>query len=210
LPNPFADPGIAANYENWYQTTGRRADYQEKSLLAWLLTHFPGAHTILEVGCGSGHFTRWFSAQGILTVGLDVSVNMILAAKSINGQKLLLGNALHLPFPSKSFDITAMITTLEFLPDPAWSLAEALRIARKGVILGVLNRQSSLGHQYKRSGDHIWDFAQFYSPGELKQMINKITGHGVKIFWRTTLWPFGFGSLPLPWGGFIGMGAIVL
>jgi hypothetical protein len=56
--NPFVDPALVAGYETWYQTTGRRADRLEKELLAWLLARFPSAGTLLEVGCGSGHFTR--------------------------------------------------------------------------------------------------------------------------------------------------------
>jgi hypothetical protein len=38
-----------------------------------VLAIFPQARTILEVGCGTGHFTRWFSEQGVQAVRLDIS-----------------------------------------------------------------------------------------------------------------------------------------
>ncbi|MBN1135320.1 MAG: hypothetical protein JXM73_01975, partial [Anaerolineae bacterium] len=57
--NPFANLGLASGYEAWYETTGRRADRLEKALLKQLLARFPQASSLLEVGCGTGHFTRW-------------------------------------------------------------------------------------------------------------------------------------------------------
>jgi ubiquinone/menaquinone biosynthesis C-methylase UbiE len=203
--NPFINAEIAASYETWYQTIGRRADLQEKALLKWLLSGFPRARTILEVGCGTGHFTRWFGGLGLEAVGLDLSRPMLDEAVSLSGPVYLQGEALILPFVSKPFDLVALITTLEFLPDPLQGLVEALRVVRQGLILGVLNADSRLGQRYKREGGPIWEAARFCTPAELKRMVLRITGEKVKIIWRTTLWPFWPGALPLPWGGFIGM-----
>lgn len=203
--NPFADPEIAASYENWYLTSGRQADHREKALLKWLLAIFPRARTVLEVGCGTGHFTRWLDGLGLQVVGLDLSPAMLKEALGWGRQVYLRGDALALPFLSKSFDLVALITTLEFLPHPRQALAEALRIARQGLLLGVLNAESHLGRQYKRAGGPIWESARFFTPWELKRMILEISEDKVRVVWRTTLWPFWPGALPLPWGGFIGM-----
>ena len=62
------DEGMAQSYESWYEGEGRRADILERELLNRFLQRFPGVRTILEVGCGTGHFTRWFDAQGLWTV----------------------------------------------------------------------------------------------------------------------------------------------
>jgi ubiquinone/menaquinone biosynthesis C-methylase UbiE len=203
--NPFADSEIAAGYEAWYQTTGRRADGQEKALLKWLLAGFSWARTILEVGCGTGHFTRWFSELGLQAVGLDRSRAMLDEAVCLSSPVYLQGDALVLPFVSNSFDLVALITTVEFLPDPIQALAEALRVVRQGLILGVLNAESRLGREYKLAGGPIWEVARFFTPDELKRMILEITGQKARVIWRTTLWPLCPGVLPLPWGGFIGM-----
>jgi ubiquinone/menaquinone biosynthesis C-methylase UbiE len=203
--NPFADPEIAGGYETWYLTIGRGAEQQEKALLKWLLARFHFAKSILEVGCGSGHFTRWFIELGMQVVGLDLSRPMLEEAKNLGDLAYLQGNALMLPFLSNSVDLVTLITTLEFLSDPYQALAEAIRVARQGLVLGVLNAQSHLGRQYKHKGGPIWDAARFFTPEELKRMILEIVGRGVSVIWRTTLWPLCPGALPLPWGGFIGM-----
>lgn len=203
--NPFADPALVDGYEGWYETTGRRADHLEKALLQWLLSHFPEANTLLEVGCGTGHFTRWFRSQNLQAVGLDASAPMLAEARRLDGLSYVQGDALALPFPDRGFDIVALITALEFVPDPTLALAEALRVSRFGLILGVLNRQSLLGRQLKRTGGPVWEAARFFSPAELSRAVRLASEDALAVDWRTTLWPLWPGMLPLPWGGFIGM-----
>ncbi len=69
--NPFDDGEVAARYEGWYAGPGRRADFLEKRLLGKMLAGFPHARTALEIGCGTGHFTRWLAAQKLAATGLD-------------------------------------------------------------------------------------------------------------------------------------------
>jgi hypothetical protein len=92
------------------------------------------------------------------------------------------------------------------LPDPARALAEALRVARYGLILGVLNRQSLLGRKLRNEGGLVWGAARFFTPAGLIQFVRRAAaGKRIEIVWRTTLWPVWPGELPLPWGGFIGL-----
>jgi len=203
--NIFANPKITSDYEIWYQTIGGQADKQEKALLKRLLRVFSTVDSVLEVGCGTGHFTRWFNQQGMQVIGLDLSRAMIEEANRLGSSLLLQGDAIKLPFASNFFEIIALITTLEFLPDPIAVLSEVHRVARKGLILGVINRQSCLGRKYKRSKSPIWKSAHLFTPGELKQLIQQAVREEAEIIWRTTLWPIWPASLPLPWGGFIGM-----
>lgn len=157
--NPFADSATVASYEAWYQTTGRRADRLERALLGRLLTDFPGASTVLEVGCGTGRFTRWFKEGSLQAVGLDLSRPMLVEASRLGSRPCVCGDGMVLPFSGGAFDLVALVTTLEFMPDPVQALTEALRVARCGLILGVLNRQSVLGRQLKREGGPIWEAA---------------------------------------------------
>jgi ubiquinone/menaquinone biosynthesis C-methylase UbiE len=144
LINPFKDPDTVTSYEAWYETVGRRADRLEKRLLRRLPARFPRAHTLLEVGCGTGHFTRWFCEQGLWTAGLDVSPAMLAEAVRLDSPPCVLGDGLTLPFATGAFDLSVLITTLEFVANPVQVLVEAMRISRYGLILGVLNRQSLL------------------------------------------------------------------
>ncbi|HSC94417.1 MAG TPA: class I SAM-dependent methyltransferase [Burkholderiales bacterium] len=205
--NPFDDPALARRYQEWYATKGRRADILEKELLGKLLRLFPRAHSVLEVGCGTGHFTRWLAERGLDAVGVDISEPMLNEARRMGGPRYLPGDAHALPFADRSYDVAALITTLEFVADPARALAEAVRVARQGLLLGVLNRWSLVAARYRSSGKAMWKCARFFGAGELALLAQRAAGpRAGEIVWRTTLWPIpGVRDLPLPWGGFIGM-----
>jgi len=204
--NPFADPTFVEGYEDWYSTLGQRADRLEKKLLAWLLDAFNDAHTILEVGCGTGHFTRWFESRGMFPVSLDLSRMMLRKASRWSMLLAVEGDAVHLPFKDDAVDLVAMITTLEFIEAPMAALQEARRVASQGMLLGVINREGWVGRSYRRKGGAPWTSAHFYTPGELIRMLNALNRPTSAPFWQTTLWPFLPWALPLPGGGFIGMG----
>jgi hypothetical protein len=90
-----------------------------------------------------------------------------------------------------------------------------LRVARCGVVLGVLNRWSLLGLQRRLAGlfrPTIYDAAHFYGVGELKRLATgSIAGERVRAVWRSTLFPrcWPWQQTRLPWGGFIGMALVV-
>ena len=208
--NPFLDPALARGYEEWYETAGRRADRQEKAILRWALGHFPGARSILEVGCGTGHFTRWFAEQGFEAVGADISMPMLKEAIERGSGCYVLADAAALPFAAGAFDLVAFVTAVEFIPDVETALREAARLARRGLVLGVLNAASLLGWQRKRSGLPLWRVARFFRVDELEVLLGRSLGRRLaRVAWRTTLWPCYRGALPLPWGGFIAMVAIL-
>ena len=211
------DKQVAAHYEAWYEAPeGRRADALEKASLRRLLEGFAGARghstseRVLEVGSGTGHFTRWLAQQGLAAVGLDLSAAMLAQAQALDGVSLVQGDACRLPFADDTFDLIALITTLEFLERPREALAEALRVSRQGLILGVLNRWSLLGLRRWLAGllrPTVYDAAHLYSVGELERLVRSVAGQEATITWHTTLFPRGWPRprSALPWGGFIGM-----
>jgi ubiquinone/menaquinone biosynthesis C-methylase UbiE len=104
-----------------------------------------------------------------------------------------------LPFSNATFDLVALITTLEFVADPVQALGEALRVCRLGLLLGTVNRQSLLGWQLTKEEGSIWDAAHFFTPAELTHLVRRATtGRRIEVVWRTTLWPGYLGALPLP------------
>jgi ubiquinone/menaquinone biosynthesis C-methylase UbiE len=172
-----------------------------------LLGDFPNAATVLDIGCGTGHFSRWLSDQGLRVVGVEISPAMLEARSRTGGVSYVLGDALALPFADASFDLAVFVTTLEFVNDTGWALREAIRVAKAGLLLGILNRRSLLAVKRKASGKPPWDMARFFSPHELAVLVSAAAGSRMsRTRCRTTLWPLPcLGSLPLPWGGFIGM-----
>ncbi len=205
------DEEVASGYEAWYETPeGRQADALEKAALQRLLQRFPDAHSVLEVGAGTGHFTRWLSEEELTAVGLDLSAAMLTEAQRLDGVTWIQGDAYRLPFAPGAFDIVALITTLEFLSRPREALSEGLRVARQGLLLGVLNRWSPLGIKRRLAGlfqPSVYDEACFYSVRELEGLLRSVADKRAQLVWETTLMPDGWPKW-LPhwrWGGFIAM-----
>lgn len=203
----------AARYEPWYATPrGRRADRSERALLAWLLEWFPGAHRVLEVGCGTGHFTRWLTARGYAAIGLDRSPAMLREARSLaRGAPLLLADAHRLPLRDGAVEISALITALEFLEHPERALAESMRVARRGLVLVVLNR-CSLGALSRRWGPQsrgsLLAGARDFSRPRLRDALEGAAGGRLlEMRWSSTLLPrpLDRALVPLPVGDVLGV-----
>ena len=122
----------------------RGADLIEKKLLTKLFSKFPDARNVLEVGCGTAHFTRWMDSNlGLESFGVDTSKAMLSEAKKRwLGGALLQSDGCRLPFKDKSVDIVFFMTSLEFMPDSATAIKEAARVANKGIIFGLMNKNS--------------------------------------------------------------------
>ena len=207
------DEQVAPFYESWFDTpAGQRADRLEKATLGRVLAALGPPGSALEVGCGSGHFARWLAGQGWRVVGLDHSAPMLAQARTHDALPLVQGDALALPYPEQAVDVVAMVTVLEFLPDPRAALAEAWRVARRGLLLGVLNRLSPVAWMRRLESlfrPNIYNTACFYGPWELARLVRATAGRPVNLSWTTTLWPRGLPleGGPLPGGAFIALAA---
>lgn len=207
------DDRIAPFYESWFDTPeGQRADRLEKAALGRALAALGPPGTLLEIGCGTGHFARWLAEQGWRVVGLDHSAPMLAQARARGGPPAVLGDAAALPFPDGSFAAAALITVLEFLPDARAALAAAWRAARRGLLLGVLNRSSPVAWARRiesRFRPDVYNTARFYGPRELARLVRETAGRPVEVTWTTTLWPrwLPLEGGPLPGGAFIALSA---
>jgi ubiquinone/menaquinone biosynthesis C-methylase UbiE len=205
---------IVETYESWYDGKYKRADKLEKALLKKLLNILPYAESLLEVGCGTAHFTRWFESLGLECYGLDLSNTMLKKAKNLWPNKpLLQGESAHLPFKDASFDIVAFITCLEYMPDPIKVLSEAFRVARKGIILGLMNKWSlpTIRRiiQVKMGRNPYYRGAKFYSILGIKRILKDAVRGTYNIsYWRTTVFPKILGDMEsslIPFGAFLGV-----
>jgi len=117
---------------------------QEFSSIMKLFTPLNG-QTLLDVGSGSGFFSRCFNDVGLTVTGYDASYEMNYYACTKNASiNFIQGDATDLPFADEQFDYSAAITSLCFVENPQQALAEMWRVSRKTVILGLLNRHSLL------------------------------------------------------------------
>ncbi|MFQ3621110.1 MAG: class I SAM-dependent methyltransferase [Spirochaetales bacterium] len=166
----------ARNYEDFYRTPyGERMDAVEKEAVQELLSIVPlqkrGA--LLEVGCGTGHWTEFFVNEGFRVTATDPSSGMLSVAKgkSLPGTTFISAPAEQLPFPDDSFPVVAAITVFEFVEDTEKAVSEIGRVLRKeGWFLGgFLNAGSEIGRQ--KNSDPILRHARLFTLPEIEQLL---------------------------------------
>jgi len=141
-------------YDAWYRTPrGAWIGETEYRLLHRLLAPSPG-ETLIDVGCGTGYFTRQFARAGYAVTGIDPDREMLRFARNhaAAGETYLLADARRLPFPDRAFDLCVSVTALCFIRDEARAMAEMLRVTRRRIAIGLLNRYSLLYLEKGRSG----------------------------------------------------------
>jgi ubiquinone/menaquinone biosynthesis C-methylase UbiE len=206
---------VAHAYETWYDTPrGQRADQAERVLLEWLVGQGPGAQTLLEVGCGTGHFAAWLERRHHRVVGLDRAPAMLAELHRRHPElPVVLGDGHALPFRDGAVDVTVFVTTLEFLEQPVVALREAVRVSRRGLAILALNRWS-LGGLSRRWGPGrrgtIRSHAHDLTIRSLRDLVRTAAGRRLTgLRWASTLFPDGLWAWRsrAPLGDIIGIGA---
>jgi ubiquinone/menaquinone biosynthesis C-methylase UbiE len=189
-------------------------DEAERALLDRLLLTVPSARSALEVGCGTGHFTRWLAQRLPRVIGIDRSPAMLAQAARLDPRvPVVVGDAHTLPFGDRSLDLVVLVTALEFLNAPDQALAEAVRVARQAIIPVVLNRWS-LGGLSRRWGAQsrkpILSQAHDYSLSGLRAAVRRAAGPRLSgLTWRSAVFPRGMGwaAAAIPAGDVLGIAA---
>ena len=124
---------------------GRWSSLAAQKFLKWLSPK----HGLkwLDVGCGSGALSE-SATNGYKPIGLiaiDQSEEFVLTTqRRLNSNAICkVGNALDLPIEDSSVDLTVSGLVLNFIPNVQKSLAEMMRVTRKGGSVAV----------------YIWDYA---------------------------------------------------
>lgn len=201
-------------YDAWYDSPrGRWIGDVEFELLCRHLDTHPGK-SLLDVGCGTGWFTRRLAAAGFDVTGLDVDADALDFARerSDHGIAYVEGDACRLPFPDQSFDQVISITALCFVDDWPRAMAEIVRVTRRRFVLGLLNRHSLLWLDKGRSGGKgAYQGAHWHTRGELDEVLEELPVEHVR-FSTAIFLPSGTElaqaverALPnrLPWGAFL-------
>ncbi|SEF94343.1 Methyltransferase domain-containing protein [Thermomonospora echinospora] len=90
--------------------------------------------TVIDVGAGSGFFTRELTRAGARCAGVDVDAGEITAYGPPRGD-CVVGSALRLPFGTGTADVCFSSNVLEHVPDP-WQMAdEMVRVTRPGGVV---------------------------------------------------------------------------
>lgn len=204
----ISDP---AAYDAWYRAgRGRWIGDTEFRLLRQLLRARPG-ESLLDVGCGTGYFSRRFAGEGLAVTALDPDLAALRYAAGQGGAvTYLAATATALPFPDQALDHCIAVTSLCFMGDPLSALEEMLRVTRRGVVLGLLNRRSLL---YRLKSDRgSYQGARWDSRETLRVWLAGIRP-SPRAVWRTAVFLPDGGRLArlaervlsnhLSWGGFL-------
>lgn len=73
---------IAEHYDKWYQSQrGSLYDKVEKQTLDRLLPEAGKGSKLLDIGCGTGHWSAYFARKGFDVTGVDISERMVQVAR---------------------------------------------------------------------------------------------------------------------------------
>ena len=189
--NIYRELSFAKEYDRFYHTgNGRAVDKAEKALISDLLMQVD-SREMLELGCGTGHWTAFFSEKGFRVTAVDQSAAMLEQArkKVIPGVQWVEADAAHLPFPNGRFELITAITLFEFAEDINALFKEIDRLLKPGgfLIAGWLNSLSEIGRQKKRSP--TFRHAHLYTPAEIR---NHLTSLGTPQFHYTVYYDSNF------------------
>jgi len=178
--NNFFDFGKVAHlYDNWFQTSvGRVYDRLETRALNQYMPSATQGDKLLDVGCGTGHFSRLFSKCGYQVHGIDISEKMIWEARNafIPHASFEVADMMNIPYPDEYFEVAASIAAFEFIDYPGKALLEMLRCLKKGgtIIIAVLNKNSPLTKRRIRQGNKIFTTANLFTVEKLAELLNPL------------------------------------
>ena len=171
--NIFKDSHVAQAYDLYYQTSlGESVDCIEKALIRGYLDQIFSCE-MLELGCGTGHWTQFFCDEGFHVTGVDESGAMLeqARAKHIVPAGFLKADAGNLPFPDQRFPVISSVTMFEFVDDVNRVFDEIDRVLKPGgyLVCGWLNALSEPAK--KKNDSETFRHARFYSPAEIRQFL---------------------------------------
>jgi SAM-dependent methyltransferase len=211
LPGHAMDP---AAYDAWYATPrGHWIGETEYRLASRHLVPRPG-ESLLDVGCGTGWFSRRVAADDLRVTGLDPDAGWLGYARGRSSLVLnwVEGDAGALPFADDSFDYVLSIAALCFVDDATQAVVECMRVARRRFAIGWLNRASLLHWRKGRAGGSgAYRGARWHTASEVRALFAGLPVRELKLRSAIFLPSGNCGArwlehaMPneLPWGGLL-------
>jgi SAM-dependent methyltransferase len=127
---------VASGYDNSRRVEPAIAD----SLVAGL--HSLGARSVLEIGAGTGNYTRALAASGLSMLAIDRSPAMAQIGARKAPAHWVLADGDTLPFGKRSIDAVTGVNVLHHMPALEAALAEFRRVARLGAVVQAVIREN--------------------------------------------------------------------
>jgi SAM-dependent methyltransferase len=111
--------------------------------------------SVLDVGCGTGWFSREAARRGARVTSLDIALQLLHETRRKVETGRVNGDACALPFASGSFDLVISSECIEHTLDPRQALREIHRVTRPGgrLLVTVPNQvwhfSATIAHVFK-------------------------------------------------------------
>jgi ubiquinone/menaquinone biosynthesis C-methylase UbiE len=117
---------------------------------------------VLDVACGAGNATIPAARTAARTVGLDITPELIEAAKKAAADagveiEWVEGDAQDLPFDDESFDVVVSTFGCMFAPDHAKAASELVRVLRPGgrMVVATWRPEGNVGRMFSTIASHM-------------------------------------------------------
>jgi 2-polyprenyl-3-methyl-5-hydroxy-6-metoxy-1,4-benzoquinol methylase len=153
---PSHEMSVTERYDDWHrQRQAVEGEHGPEAKTAWhlmALKHLGDVAglRVLEIGCGSGEFSKVLGERGATVTAADISpVAVDHARKVTSGLPVTVevADVMSLPYGDETFDLVVSLETLEHTPDPFTATAQLVRVTkRRGrLIITTPNYMSLMG-----------------------------------------------------------------
>jgi SAM-dependent methyltransferase len=101
-----------------------------------------GAHSVVEIGAGTGNYTCELIAAGLETVALDPSAEMIAMGRGKAAARWIRADACAIPLANGAVDAAAGVNVLHHLSDLPQALCELRRVVRRCAVVQAVVREN--------------------------------------------------------------------
>lgn len=150
----------------------------------------PGEY-ILDIGCGDGRLTSRISQAGSSAIGIDLSPEMARAS-SARGVRVVVADALRLPFRGRLFDAVYSNAALHWVADHEAAVREFVRVLAPGgrveIRTGAIGNQSAMEdaavsvlstHPFAQHRPN--DFRSPWTMADPSQWASLLDDHGLEV-----------------------------
>jgi len=169
---------LANRYDSWFETPlGKKIFESERSCIEKLIKKVEDKFAV-DLGIGTGLFTKILREKGYKVIGIDISDEMLKIAKNRGFEVIKHDLNNPLPFNDESFDFVFSMTSIEFLKNPENLVEEVYRILKKDgeFLLITLNSLSLWAFVRRVKGlfikNYVFKKGRFYSTYKLRKFFN--------------------------------------
>lgn len=177
------------NPETWHRQPPHLT-HPVRKIICGLATE--NGDSVLDVGCGTCTDYLFFKDTKVNYYGIDVTAKFVHAAHNVHSvPNVAVGDVLHLPFNTDSFDVVYCKDLLEHLPPETWktAVAELFRVADKMVMLVFFRaptndmadfKQGETIGFYSREQNCVVEFGFWYNRYNNTEILRLLTDLGAE------------------------------